>query len=240
MSNKMDHVDKDQPRARRRSARSADVSPAEVVEEPIVDADEHVGADDYDGADYGSEDEAPEDEAPEETTPAPARSRPRLPVLIAAAVAVLVVAALVLSVVEWTAADSRYSSQQSLRTSALQTASKYGVYLSSYNYKNLNGPGAPWAEVDAHSTPSFRKDFNSTKSNLSRLVTDYKATATGKVVAAGLSSVSSKQAVALLFIDQTVTNTAQKPGTSTQPLRVELVMVRQNGKWLINKLQVPS
>lgn len=235
MSNKMDYVDEDQPRPRRRSARSADVSPAEIEEEPLADANEHADADDYD-----SDDEDRDDQVLEGTAPAPARHRPRLPALVAAAVAVLVVAALVLSVVEWAAADSRYSSQQALRTSALQAASKYGVYLSSYNYKNLNGTGAPWAEVDAHSTPSFRKDFNSTKSNLSSLVTDYKATATGKVVAAGLSSVSSKQAVALLFIDQTVTNTAQKPGTSTQPLRVELVMIRQNGKWLINKLQVPS
>ncbi len=238
MSNKMDYVDKDQPRARRRSTRTSDVSPVEVEEEPLAtDADEYPDADENPEPDE-YEDEDRDDEVLQE--PAPARRRPGLLTRVGVALAVLVVAALVLSVVEWIGASSRYSSQQSLRTSALQAASKYGVYLSSYNYKNLNGPGSPWAEVDAHSTPSFRKDFDSTKSNLSSLVTDYKATASGKVVAAGLSSVSSRQAVALLFIDQTVTNTAQKPGTSTQPLRVELVMIRQNGKWLINKLQVPS
>lgn len=169
-----------------------------------------------------------------------ARRRPNLLGLLGAAVAIVVVAALALSILEWTGARSRYDSQNSLRSSALHAASTFGVYLSSYDYSNLNGPTAPWTEVDRNSTPSFRKDFDATKANLTTLVNDYKATAKGKVIAAGISSVSSTQAVALLFIDQTVTNTAQKPGTSTQPLRVQLVMVRQHGRWLINKLQVPS
>ena len=177
------------------------------------------------------------DDEPMETR---SRRRPNLLGLLGAAVAVVVVAALALSIIEWTNARSRYSTEAGLRKSALQAASTYGVYLSSYDYSNLNGPKAAWTEVDQHSTPSFRKDFDATKANLTTLVNDYKATAKGKVIAAGLSSVSSTQAVALLFIDQTVTNTAQKPGTSTQPLRVQLVMVRQHGHWLIDKLQVPS
>ncbi len=224
MSNKMEYVDRDQPRARRRAPRRADVAPVEVEEEPLAE-------------DYEDEEE---EWVAEEPAAVPARRRPNLLTFVGVALAVLVVAALVLSVLEWTGASSRYNSQQSLRSSAMKAASTYGMYLSSYDYKNLNGAGSPWAEVDSHSTPSFRKDFDSTKSNLSSLVNDYKATAKGKVIAAGLSSVTSSRAVALLFIDQTVTNTAQKPGTTTQPLRVELVLVRQNGKWLIDKLQVPS
>lgn len=179
-------------------------------------------------------------DAEDEVIPAPPvarrRRRPNLLTLVGAAVAVLVVAALVISVLGWTGSRS----QQSLRQSALKAASTYGVYLSSYDYKDLTGPTSPWTEVDQHSTASFRKDFDSTRANLKSLVTDYKATATGKVIAAGVSSVSSSRAVALLFIDQTVTNTAQKPGTTTQPLRVELVMARNNGHWLIDKLEVPK
>jgi Mce-associated membrane protein len=94
--------------------------------------------------------------------------------------------------------------------------------------------------VDAHATASFRADFDKTKTSLSTLVKDYNATAAGRVMAAGLSSVSNSRAVVLLFVDQTVTNRAQKPGTETQPLRVQLVMVRQHGQWLIDNLQVPS
>lgn len=166
--------------------------------------------------------------------------RPSLFGLTRAALAVVVTVAVALSLYEWTAATGRYSAQQHLRSSALSAASTYGTYLSSYDYANLGAPGSSWAEVDAHSTPRYRKDFDATKADLSSLVRDYKATAKGKVIAAGLSSLTSSRAVALLFIDQTITNTAQKPGTTTQPLRVQLVMVRQSGKWLIDDLRVPS
>ncbi len=225
----MEYVEKRQPSARRTRSRTATVAPAEP-DHPVAE-------------EAPSMTEEPMTEEPmddDELLGAPTRRRPNLLGLLGAALVALVVAALVLSILEWTGANRRYSSENSLRASALQAASTYGAYLSSYDYSNLNGPTAPWTEVDQHSTPSFRKDFDATKANLTTLVNDYKATAKGKVIAAGLSSVSSTQAVALLFIDQTVTNTAQKPGTSTQPLRVQLVMVRQHGHWLINKLQVPS
>jgi Mce-associated membrane protein len=135
---------------------------------------------------------------------------------------------------------SDQDSQNSLRSSAQKAASTYGVYLSSYDYKNLNGPNSAWAEVEKHATARFRQDFTSTSTNLSKLLNQYNATATGQIVAVGLQSVSSSKAVALLFIDQTVTNTVQKPNSVTQPLRVELTMVRQNGQWLIDVLQVPK
>ena len=228
MSNKMDYVEKAQPRARRSTSRKASVAPAEVEEAEAVEETEAVN------------EEPVGDEADAPAAGRRSGRRPTLLTLIGAALAVLVVAALVLSVLEWTGANSRYDSSQSLRKSALDAASTYGGYLSSYDYQNLNGPGSSWSEVDAHSTPHYRKDFDATKADLSSLVTDYKATAKGKVIAAGLSSVSSSRAVALLFIDQTITNTAQKPGTTTQPLRVQLVMVRQGGKWLIDDLQVPN
>jgi Mce-associated membrane protein len=131
-------------------------------------------------------------------------------------------------------------SQNSLRSSAVKAATTYGVYLSSYDYKNLNGPGSAWAEVESHATDKFRQDFASTSANLAKLLNQYNATATGKVIAVGMSSVTGSRAVALLFIDQTVTNTVQKPNSVTQPLRVEITMRRQNGRWLIDALQVPK
>ncbi len=215
----MEYVEQAQTSRRRSRSRASVGAPAEPV--PAVA-------------------EAPDTAGGEEQAETRIRRRPSLLGLLGSAVAAVVVAALVLSILQWTGARSRYDSANALRSSALHSATTYGVYLSSYDYSNLNGPAAPWTEVDQHSTPSFRKDFDATKANLMTLVNDYKATAKGKVIAAGLSSVSSKQAVVLLFIDQTVTNTAQKPGTSTQPLRVQLVMVRQQGHWLIDKLQVPS
>lgn len=131
-------------------------------------------------------------------------------------------------------------SQNSLRNSAKTAAGTYGIYLSSYDYKNLNGPNSAWANVEKHATAKFRHDFETTSTDLSKLLSQYNAVATGQVVDVGLESVSSSTAVALIFVDQTVTNTVQKPNSVTQPLRVKLTMVRQNGHWLIDQLQVPK
>ena len=135
---------------------------------------------------------------------------------------------------------SDQNSQNSLRASALSAAKTYGIYLSSYDYKNLNGPNSAWANVEAHATAKFRQDFTNTSSTLSRLLSQYNATATGVISDAGLESVTGSKAVVLLFVDQTVTNTVQQPHSVTQPLRVKLTMLRQNGHWLINNLEVPK
>ena len=132
------------------------------------------------------------------------------------------------------------NSQTSLRSSAMNAAKTYVVYLSSYNYKDLNGPNSAWVAVEKHATAKFRQDFSSTSANLAKLLAQYNATATGQVVEAGLESVTNSKAVALLFVDQTVTNTVQKPNSVTQPLRVKLTMLHQNGQWLIDQLSVPK
>jgi len=132
------------------------------------------------------------------------------------------------------------NSQNSLRNSALAAARTYGVFLSSYNYKNLNGPNSAWAEVESHATATFAKDFTNTSAALSKLLAQYNATATGVVVESGIETVSDSKAVALLFVDQTVTNTVQKPNSVTQPLRVKLTLLRQNGQWKIDRLEVPK
>lgn len=126
------------------------------------------------------------------------------------------------------------------RTEVLNVAATYGAELSTYNYKNLNGPGSPWAQVEANATSAFRKDFSKTSGDLTKLLNQYNATAVGHVIDAGLEKLTGSKAVVLLFIDQDVTNTVQKPNSVTQPLRVLITLARQNGKWLIDNLQVPA
>jgi hypothetical protein len=155
---------------------------------------------------------------------------------LSAVVVLLLVGALVFSLLR----ISDLNHKNSLRSSALSAANQYAVYLSSYNYTNLDGPTAPWTEVDAHSTPAFQKQFNSTKSTLTSTVQDFHATATGKVLSAGLASLSGSRATIDVFIDQTVTNSAEKPNTQTQPLRVQILLIHQGGKWLISNVEVPS
>jgi Mce-associated membrane protein len=188
-------------------------------------------------ADAGSEDET---DAETTSSTIPRRS---LTVGIAAVVAAALIVALAYSLWHTRTVDAengRLSAQSKLGASALTAATTYGGYLSSYDYKTLHSANSAWTQVENNATASFKKDFTSTSGSLGNLLTQYNATATGKVVAAGIQSVSSTRAVVLLFIDQTVTNTVQKPNSVTQPLRVQLTMVRQSGKWLIDNLQVPN
>jgi Mce-associated membrane protein len=166
---------------------------------------------------------------------------PRRPlVLLGAAVAAILVAALVYSLIELSTQDatvSRLNRVESLRAGAVEAASNYGVYFSSYDYRDLSGPTAPWTEVENHSTPAFRKDFQTTDASLATLITDYKATAHGTVQAAAAASVSTTRSVVLLFLNQTVTNSTQKSGPQVTQFRIEMTLVRQGGKWLIDNVQ---
>jgi Mce-associated membrane protein len=163
----------------------------------------------------------------------------RGPLLLSIIVVLVAIAAIVLGAL-YVQQRLQQSSQAGLRSSALSAARADGVILSSYDYRNLTGPGSDWTKVEQASTPTFRKNFLSTSGALGKLLTQYNAVATGKVLNAGIQSLSGNRAVILLFIDQTVNNTVQKGPGTTQPLRSLLTLVHQNGKWLIDDLQVPK
>lgn len=164
------------------------------------------------------------------------RRRPGRAAALAGALIVVLLAATSFFGLKWRSEDNL----SGLRSSALSSATADGVLLSSYDYRNLTGPGSAWAKVEKNATPAFRKNFLSTSGTLGKLLTQYNATATGKIVSAGLASFSSSRAVVLLFIDQTVNNSVQKSATATQPLRTQVTLLRQNDKWLIDNLQVPQ
>lgn len=194
------------------------------------------------------EGEATDTKDTEEATTTAKRKRPRVaaaasttregrrPLMIVSAVAVVLAAAVIVLGVLFVQANSR----ENLRSSALSAARNYGVILSSYDYRNLTGSGSDWTKVEQVSTPTFRKNFLSTSGELSKLLTQYNAVATGKVLNAGIESLNGNRAVILLFIDQTVNNTVQQSQGTTQPLRSQLTLVHQGGKWLIDDLQVPK
>lgn len=170
------------------------------------------------------------------TRPAIRRLAAVAPALVIATVIITLAAGLGVTVLKL----RRQDFVNSLRSSALTAATTDAVYASSYDYHNLTGKGSAWSKLEANSTAKFRKDFVSTSGGLGKLLTQYNATAQGKVSAAGISTISASRAVVLLFVDQTVTNTVQKPKSATQPLRVEVTLLREHGKWLIDNLTVPT
>ncbi|MDQ2728141.1 MAG: hypothetical protein M3Y91_09840, partial [Actinomycetota bacterium] len=162
--------------------------------------------------------------------------RPRRAAVLVGTLAVVLLATSIFFGLGW----RNQSNLEGLRSSALTSAKSDGVLLSSYDYRNLTGPGSTFGQVLKNATPAFRKNFQSTSGTLDKLLTQYNATATGKVISAGVASFSSTRAVVLLFIDQTVNNSVQKSASATQPLRTQVTLLRQNGTWLIDDLQVPK
>jgi Mce-associated membrane protein len=155
----------------------------------------------------------------------------RLATVILGALSLVLAVALVLSLLALHHRDQAASA----RASALAAARSYAVDLSSYNYNDLT---RDFDRVLSHATASFKKSYTSSSSGLDTVLRQYKATAVGKVVAAGLASAGATSAVALVFVDQTVTNTTQKKGPTTDESRIEITLVRQGGSWLIDKVQL--
>ena len=156
-------------------------------------------------------------------------------VLAIGVVAVVAIVALVLSRVQVgnLQADSRSAAGvDGARTSALSAARTYAADIASYDYRRLN---QDFGVVLAHSTPSFRKSFGKSSAELKSTLVKFHATAKATVVAAGVVSVSADHAVVLVFLEQTVTNSAQKSPT-TDRSQVEITLVRSGDNWLIDQV----
>lgn len=170
---------------------------------------------------------------------APIRRSRRLSSLtvLGAAVAALVVAALVLSLIEWRSDHGKLQTQSSLRASVTKAADAYAVAFGSYDYHNLHGATAPWTVIEQHATTRFRSDYQKTSSALEPTIVQYKAAAKATVPVSAVSSVSSSKAVVLLELSQTITNSTQKNGPQAQQFIVVMTLLHQKGQWLIDNVQ---
>jgi Mce-associated membrane protein len=161
--------------------------------------------------------------------------RRRWPFVVAG---VAIVAVILVELVLLVSARNQVSSLKALKgaqTSALAAARQYATAVASYDYRHLD---QDFSSVEANSTPAFRTQFQNSSAALKPVLTQYDAVAKAKVVAAGLESITTNRAVAAVFINQTVTNTTQKSGATTDQSRLELTLVREHGKWLIDNLKL--
>jgi Mce-associated membrane protein len=154
------------------------------------------------------------------------------------ALGAVVVAIMVVELVLLLSARSQVSDLQTrdgAEASALTAARQYATEVASYDYRQLDHD---FSLVEANSTPTFRSQFQNSSGALKPVLTQYRAVAKAQVIAAGLESTSPSRAVAVVFINQTVSNTTQKSGATTDQSRLELTLVRQHGKWLIENLKL--
>lgn len=150
--------------------------------------------------------------------------------------AATVVVVLVVAAVVWGGLALRHDSDlNAARTSGLQAARADATTLVTYDYRHLHRYNT-WLE--AHSTSGFRKDYMSTEAPLDKTIVQFHASASGRVLAAGVSSATTQQVVVVLFVDQSVTNPSASPKTTTTVSRLVMTLVHGGSGWLMAKAEL--
>ncbi len=128
----------------------------------------------------------------------------------------------------------RLTRTDDLRTAALAAATSYAVDLTTYDHAKLQDQQAKLA---GESTARFRATFADSMKTLGPIFQRVQASATGKVTAAAVASVDGTQARVIAFVDQVAQSTEMaKP--QTQASRVSLTLVREHGRWLLDRVDL--
>lgn len=120
----------------------------------------------------------------------------------------------------------------SARAQAAKAATRFALDFGSYDYQHLD---SEFSAVAARMTPDFAKSYTDTSNKLKPTLVQYKSKVTATVQGSGVTSVSTAQATVVVFLDQTVT-TSQSTTPRIDRNRLQIQLVRKNGKWLVAKL----
>jgi len=200
--------------------------------ETVLEAEKTAGEPGSSPADCEDRDSAraPEPEVRREPKDSSARRR----YLVIEAVSLVVIAGLAVALIFSQVQLSNQNSLNADRTTAVTAAKADANDVATYSYRHLH---RDFGRVESESTPTFRRSFIRSSGSLSKVLVQYKATASAKVLAAGISSISSSKAVVLLFVNQSVANSTQQ-GVSTDDSRIEVTLVRGDGRWLLQDLKL--
>ena len=117
---------------------------------------------------------------------------------------------------------------------ALETARNYAVTLTSIQAGDID---RNFSDVLAGATGEFRDMYSRSSSQLKQMLVDNNASSTGTVVDAAVRSATADEAVVLLFVDQTITNTAT-PEPRVDRSRVVMTLDNVDGGWLVSRVDL--
>jgi Mce-associated membrane protein len=120
------------------------------------------------------------------------------------------------------------------RQSVLRTAQQYAIDFGSYDYRHLD---ADFAKVASHLTPAFKKSYVESSSKLEPTIVQYKGASTATVQGIGLTNLTESRALVVILLDQRI-STSQSATPRIDRNRLEMTLVKSDGKWLINKLEL--
>ncbi|WP_044485914.1 tetratricopeptide repeat protein [Mycobacterium colombiense] len=117
---------------------------------------------------------------------------------------------------------------------AQQAAIAYAQVLTSIDSNKVD---ENFRQVLDGASGEFKDMYTQSSVKLRQLLIDNKATAHGVVVDSAIQSESTDRVVVLLFIDQTVTNTAA-PDPRIDRSRIKMTMQKVDGRWRASKVQL--
>ncbi|UUO03546.1 hypothetical protein M4D79_11515 [Mycolicibacterium novocastrense] len=118
---------------------------------------------------------------------------------------------------------------------ALAAAQQYAVVLTSVDAAKLD---ENFTAVLDGATGEFKQMYSESSSQLKQALIDNKASADGKVIAAGVKSATKDKVEVMLFLDQSVTN-ALNPEPRLDRNRIIITMEKVDGRWLASDVVLP-
>ncbi|OBF12029.1 hypothetical protein [Mycobacterium sp. ACS4331] len=189
----------------------------------VLTRDAHDDSDDAGGGDN-----------PDEVVPARRSWRPtRRIVALGAGVAVLLAAVTTAVVLAWNLRAEREISTAAQQATA--AAQQYAVVLTSLDGAKLD---SNFAAVLDGATGEFKDMYSQSSAQLKSVLIDNKAAAKGTVVAAGVKSATPERVEVMLFVDQSVTNSAN-PEPRVDRSRIIMTMENVDGRWLASNVEIP-
>jgi len=118
---------------------------------------------------------------------------------------------------------------------ARQAATEYAQILTSIDSDRVD---ENFRAVLDGATGEFKDLYSQSSTELRQLLIDNKAKAHGVVLESAVQSVTPDQAVVLLFVDQSVTNT-NLPDPRIDRSRIKMTMEYVDGRWRASKVELP-
>lgn len=122
-----------------------------------------------------------------------------------------------------------------LQRDAVSTAIRYTTAFATYDYQHLD---RDFAITQSHAINPFLDQYRKETAQIRAQLVKAKSRSTGTVRSAGIVSLHANTAMVDLFLDQTISN-AGSSQPRTDPQRVEMTLVRRDGRWLISQVTLP-
>jgi Mce-associated membrane protein len=119
------------------------------------------------------------------------------------------------------------------RQGVLAAARQSALNFTSLDYRHYDRDSA---NVLAGATGDFKKQFTAQTDQLTQLVAQNKSVSQGQVLEAGIVSSDEDSARVLVVADSKVTNTAAPEGEA-RTYRLQLDLVRKDGRWLTSDVE---